>query len=333
MTGSHHANPDRPDPSEQSPHLRARVPDHVADGAFSTGAIVVTGPTEFIIDFLQTIGRPHRVAARIVMPHAVMPQFIEALAKNLSLYRERFGPPPQPPGLAGPATALGATGVPQQLPQPAPPGQEPAGASGASSLFGSTDVFPGSSVAPQIPAEPGSVAPPSGPGAQPGHGLPEQAPPQPAGPESAGPEQTGAGQASAGQGGAEKGGSGKAGAGQPAAGQGAQPAEPSLPRRPTPQEIYDDLKLPDHVLSGAYANGVMIGHGASEFGLDFLTSFYPQSAVSARVFLAAGQVPRLVESLQHAMRQLQHQRNLSQRPPRQPPQRPDDEGPEQPPNR
>src|SRR5690606_7991147 len=62
------------------------------------------------------------------------------------------------------------------------------------------------------------------------------------------------------------------------------PAGPPAVRRPTPQEIYDDLKIPDAVLSGAYANGVMIGHGASEFVLDFLTSFYPQSAVSARVF-------------------------------------------------
>ena len=49
----------------------------------------------------------------------------------------------------------------------------------------------------------------------------------------------------------------------------------------------------------------MIGHGASEFGLDFLTSFFPQSAVSARVFVSAGQVPRLLESLKSAVRQLE----------------------------
>ena len=79
---------------------------------------------------------------------------------------------------------------------------------------------------------------------------------------------------------------------------------PNQGRRPSPQEIYDDLKLPDDVLSGVYANGVMIGHGASEFGLDFLTSFFPQSAVSARVFVAAGQVPRLLDSLRGAVRQL-----------------------------
>ena len=45
-----------------------------------------------------------------------------------------------------------------------------------------------------------------------------------------------------------------------------------------------------------YANAVMIGHGPHEFSFDFITNFYPHSAVSARVFLSAGQVPRLYES-------------------------------------
>ena len=173
-----------------NPPLRARVPAHVAGGTFSTGAIVMTGPSEFIVDFLQTIGRPHKVAARVVIPHPVMPQFIDALTTNLDLYRNRFGDP--------------------VTPQPQPPNPEA--------------------------------------------------------------------------------------------------------RRPSPQEIYDELKMPDEVLSGTYANGVMIGHGATEFGLDFLTSFFPQSAVSARVFVAAGQVPRLLDSLKGAVRQLE-QRRQGQIPP------------------
>ncbi|MDG2220205.1 MAG: DUF3467 domain-containing protein [Rubripirellula sp.] len=181
---------ERPDPNEGNPALRARVPDHVADGCFSTGAIVMTGPSEFIVDFLQTVGRPHRVARRVVIPHPVMPQFIEALNSNLELYKNRFGDPPTP-------------NVPNQ----------------------------------------------------------------------------------------------------------------NQARQPTPQEIYDDLKMPDEVLSGVYANGVMIGHGANEFGLDFLTSFFPQSAVSARVFVAAGQVPRLIESLRGAVRQLEARRQGQQQPP------------------
>lgn len=185
--GQGQPNPGEPNanPQANNPAVRARVPDHVAGGSFSTGAIVMTGPSEFIVDFLQTVGRPHRVAVRVVIPHAVMPQFVDALQKNLDLYRGRFGEPMMP------------------TPTPNPNAEQ---------------------------------------------------------------------------------------------------------RRPSPQEIYDDLKLPDEVLSGTYANGVMIGHGATEFGLDFLTSFFPQSAVSARVFLAAGQVPRLLDSLRGATKQLEDRR-------------------------
>lgn len=279
MTDGHSLPEDRPDPAEPAPHLRARVPDHIAHGAFSTGAIVVTGPNEFIIDFLQTIGRPHRVASRVIIPHAVMPQFIEALGKNLGLYRDRFGDPPATPGSLGPATAIGATGTPQEAggpadPTPASPGvQRPVG--GAAAALGTTDVLHGSP-APTVPTSPAAGELASG-------AVPPTAP----------------------------------GAGGP----------PPV-RRPTPQEIYDDLKIPDAVLSGAYANGVMIGHGASEFVLDFLTSFYPQSAVSARVFMSCGQIPRLLESLNHAVRQLQQQQRLQQGR-RLPPQNPADppEGP------
>ncbi len=68
--------------------------------------------------------------------------------------------------------------------------------------------------------------------------------------------------------------------------------QPPSPRRPSAQEIYDDLKIKDELLSGSYANAVMIGHGPHEFSFDFITNFFPNSAVSARVFLSAGQVPR-----------------------------------------
>jgi len=169
----------QPAPGESGQNLRARIPDHVGEGVFSTGAIVVTGPTEFVLDFVQNISRPHRVATRVILPHPVLPQFLDALRKNLEIYKGRFGAPADPP------------------------------------------------------------------------------------------------------------------------------KPPADARRPTPQEIYDDLKMSDAILSGAYANGVMIGHGAAEFSLDFITSFFPQSAVSARVYMAAGQIPRLIESLDNAMKQLQ----------------------------
>ena len=88
------------------------------------------------------------------------------------------------------------------------------------------------------------------------------------------------------------------------------------PLRPASvQEIYDDLKVRDEFLSGAYANAVMIGHGPHEFSFDFITNFYPHSAVSSRVFLAAGQIPRLFESLKGTWEQL---RSRMQPPPNNP---------------
>jgi hypothetical protein len=191
-------------------HLSARVPERVSRGAFSTGAIVMTGGTEFIIDFIMNLGTPASVAARVVMPHATMPQFIEALKKNLEIYKQRFGEPP------------------------------------------------------------------------------------------------------------------------------ALPQQPKPVKQPTAQEIYDDLKLPDDMLSGSYANGVMIGHTPSEFKFDFLTNLFPGSAVSARVFLATPQVPRLLNSLQSTYQQFQ-QRVRQQRegkspqdPPQDPPpsEKPDDSAPD-----
>lgn len=182
-------------------HVTARVPESVSRGAFSTGVIVMTGGTEFILDFVQNIGGPPLVAARIVMPHGVLPQFAEALKKNLSIYSDRFGSPPE-------------------LPKP----------------------------------------------------------PQPAKPQSA-------------------------------------------------QELYDELKLPDSLLSGAYANGVMIGHTASEFKLDFLTNLFPHSAVSARVYLSAPQVPRLLETLTTTFQQFQERvrQQQQQAPPRPRPESSEDE--------
>ncbi len=80
--------------------------------------------------------------------------------------------------------------------------------------------------------------------------------------------------------------------------------KPVNPRQPNIEEIYSELKLNDDLLSGTYANGVMIGHSPSEFVLDFLTNFYPKSAVSCRVYMAAQQIPRLVDTLQPSLRQI-----------------------------
>jgi hypothetical protein len=158
--------------SQQVQHtpVSARLPDRVAPGVFCTGVIVVEGAEEFVLDFVQGLHRPPRVAARVVMTPNVALHFVGALKENLQRFEQSFGPP-------------------KPLPQP--------------------------------------------------------------------------------------------------------PVE----RRPSVQEIYQDLRLPDEVLSGVYANTVMIGHSPSEFFFDFITRFFPTAAVSARVYMSASQVPKMLAAL------------------------------------
>ncbi len=77
--------------------------------------------------------------------------------------------------------------------------------------------------------------------------------------------------------------------------------QPQQQQRPTIAEIYENFKVADEMLSGAYANSVMIGHSPSEFFFDFITGFYPHAAVSARVMMAAPQVPRMADTLNLAI--------------------------------
>ena len=78
-------------------HVSARVPESVSTGVLSTGVIVMTGANEFVVDFIQGLGQPAQVAARVVVPHSVMPQFVDALKRNLEIYKQRYGDPPQLP--------------------------------------------------------------------------------------------------------------------------------------------------------------------------------------------------------------------------------------------
>lgn len=183
-------------------HVGALVPARVARGIFSTGAVVLQGQHEFIVDFLLRMQQPQQVAARIVMAPAVVAQFIQALTENIRKHEDRFGP----------------IILPQQ-PTPAP----------------------------------------------------------------------------------------------------------DAPRQ-SAQDLYDQLKLSDDDMSGVYANAVMIGHTASEFSLDFITTFFPRSAVSARVFVAAPNARRLLDSLTHSFGQFQ-QRPQQQSPGSTPPDVPPSESP------
>ncbi len=273
---------DRPDPSEQHA-VRARVPDHVARGVFSTGVIVMTAPTEFVIDFIQNLGRPHQVVARIVMPHAVLPQFVDALLKNIDLYRGRYGNLPQP-NLTG-VTITNATGTvaAPNSPQALNPVRTPASIAD----LASSETIASAGTSTGMPTQEGSgTGARSAPETQGHNSDPASGAGAVGNTANRNPQGPGVGD------------TGNIGSSDAAAG--------ATVRRASAQEIYDDLKMRDEILSGSYANAVMIGHGPHEFSFDFITNFYPHSAVSSRVFMAAGQVARLAESLRGAWDQIRH---------------------------
>lgn len=160
-------------------HIGALVPTHVARGVFTTGAVVLQGQHEFIVDFLLRMQQPQQVVARVVMPPAVVNQFIMALQENINRYEDRFGP----------------------IHMPAIPNQNQ--------------------------------------------------------------------------------------------------------QRQSAQDLYESLKISDDVQSGSYANAVMIGHSPTEFSFDFITTFFPRSSVSQRVFMASANARRLLDSMNHSFQQFQ----------------------------
>jgi hypothetical protein len=179
----------------QHSQVSALVPEKVKRGVFSTGALILQGQHEFVIDFALRIAQPHQIAARVVLPPSIMPHLITALRENFANYQSRFGPPP---------------------PLPVPP---------------------------------------------------------------------------------------------------------TPPKPPSIEEIYEQLKLSEEWLNGVYANAVMIVHTPTEFCFDFITTFYPRSAVSCRVFLAAPQIPGFLNSLTSSYQQYQQKTAGGQapKPPEMPP--------------
>ena len=186
-------NPDVQSQEIQHSQIGALVPEHVARGVFSTGAVVLNGSHEFVVDFLLRMTRPHQVAARVVIPPPDVPRMIQALTENIENYKKRFGEPK----------------------------------------------------------------------------LPDAAQPKPDQPQ----------------------------------------------QQVNAQELYDQLKWGKTDMSGTYANAVMIGHTPTEFSFDFITTFFPKSVVSSRVFLSAPNVPRLLESLKHSWAQYEKKLKNSQNPP------------------
>jgi hypothetical protein len=72
--------------------------------------------------------------------------------------------------------------------------------------------------------------------------------------------------------------------------------QPSRPPAPI-TELYEQIKFPEELLGGSFANAVMIRHTPEEFCFDFISSLYPRPIVVSRVFAAAGRVPSFIDAM------------------------------------
>ena len=63
-----------------------------------------------------------------------------------------------------------------------------------------------------------------------------------------------------------------------------------------PNEIK--VKIADEILTGRYANTLLVAHTAEEFVLDFILSLPPQAVCNARVILHPGHLKRVIGALQ-----------------------------------
>ncbi len=80
--------------SVQANPVAARVSEHASRGVFSTGVVLLTGGSEFIVDFVQNLGSPTSVVARVIVPHGAMGRIIDAIERNVEGHEDRYGPIP-----------------------------------------------------------------------------------------------------------------------------------------------------------------------------------------------------------------------------------------------
>jgi hypothetical protein len=67
------------------------------------------------------------------------------------------------------------------------------------------------------------------------------------------------------------------------------------------------VKVPDEVLKGIYANMLQVGHSREEFVLDFMNLFPPAGIVSARVVVSPAHMKRMVAALQDNLKRYEQQ--------------------------
>jgi len=67
------------------------------------------------------------------------------------------------------------------------------------------------------------------------------------------------------------------------------------------------IKVPEEVARGAYANAMAVFHTREEFVIDFLNVFPPTGVATARIITSPGHVKRIIRALQENLRRYEDQ--------------------------
>lgn len=64
-----------------------------------------------------------------------------------------------------------------------------------------------------------------------------------------------------------------------------------------PEKRKLQVKFPEKVLGGVYANQMVVSHTREEFLMDFINLFPPEGIVNARVIVSPGHLKRMIRAL------------------------------------
>ncbi len=67
------------------------------------------------------------------------------------------------------------------------------------------------------------------------------------------------------------------------------------------------IKVPDEIMKGAYANAMAVFHTREEFVIDFLNVFPPAGIATARIITSPGHVKRIIRALQENLTRYENQ--------------------------
>ena len=67
------------------------------------------------------------------------------------------------------------------------------------------------------------------------------------------------------------------------------------------------IKFPEGVLSGIYANQMVVAHTRDEFVLDFVNLFPPEGVVNARLIVSPGHLKRMIGALKENLARYEKQ--------------------------